>query len=275
MIANPVAFTREGDVGYLTLDQSETGNALDAAVLAGLDEAILLAEQDIDVKVLVVRASGPDFSIGADYSQSAMSDSAGGVSELQRTLDSARAEGRRWESLFNFPRPTIAQVQGRCLGPGFTLALCCDLVFVAEDAQLGDPSVAMGLLPSLPIISWLVGPKKARELVCLGRLIDGREAAQMRLVNQAVPAAELSVTVDRYARAIALSPADGLAFVKEAINAALEARGVGAGWRFTTDLHLARPRPTVRPGEFDFFATRDTAGLAAAVRQRDALLKGP
>lgn len=271
-----VSYHREDSIARITLNRPDKLNAMDDAMLRDLEAAVLDAEHDIEAKVVVIRAAGTDFSVGADpaVTSEELPDPRAAAS-LQELMETERRRSRRWESIFNFPRPTIAQVQGRCLGPGFYLAMACDLVFAAEDAVFGDPAVRMGLLPSMPLIIWLVGAKKAREVVYLGRLVGALEAEQMGLINAAVPRERLEAEVNRYAQALNLCPADGLPFVKEAINAALEARGVGEAWRFTSEMGmLARARaPLVEPGQFDFFSVRDQEGPAAAVRKRDALLE--
>jgi enoyl-CoA hydratase/carnithine racemase len=249
-----VRYGREGDLGVITLDRPDVGNAFNNMVVADLDDALMAAEQDTDARAIIVRATGPDFCLGADLA----SDQAGEVYDdplvqrsFQERLELGRRRARRWEYLFNFQRPTIAAIQGRCIGPGLYLALACDLVVAAEDARFGEPAVRMGRLPAFPLLIYLVGYKKAKEYLYLGWDVGAQEAEQMGMINRAVPAADLEAETLRYARALALAPSDGMVFAKESLNSAMEARGLGAAWRFATDMSLvttARPNNEVGLG---------------------------
>ena len=152
--------------------------------------------------------------------------------------------------------------------------MVCDITIAAEDAIFGDPSLRMGLLPAMPLWSWLIGEKKTKELVYTGRYIDGREAEAICLINRAVPASRLEAEVDTLARGISQSPGDALALVKDSLNANMEARGVGAAWRFTDDMQLVMQQRTPSPEEFDFYKVRAEKGLKAAIEERDAPFKG-
>lgn len=261
-------------LGFIVLSRPEAGNAVNAAMLRDLDAALAEAEQDIDAKVVVLRAEGPDFCVGADPTDpqplELLPDPALSV-PLREAIEGERQRNRRLEFWFNFQRPTIAAVHGRCLGFGFHLAMGSNLVFASDDARLGDPSVAMDQLPQQPLVIWLVGPRVARELYLTGRDFAATEAERVGLINRVVPRDQLDAVVERYAHAIALCPADGLAFAKESLAAMMEARGVGAAYRLTAEMGvLAREvQGRVAPGEFDFRARLRDAGVDAAIAERD------
>jgi enoyl-CoA hydratase/carnithine racemase len=263
-------------LGFIILDRPAAGNRVDAAMLRDLDAALAEAEQDIDAKVVVLRAEGPDFCVGADPDTlqpfELLPDPAHPI-PLREAIEAERQRNRRLEFWFNFQRPTIAAVQGRCLGFGFHLAMASNLVFATEDARFGDPSVAMDQLPQQPLVILLVGPRVARDLYLTGRDLTAAEAEAMGLINRVVPRGELDAVVERYARAMARCPADGLAFAKESLAAMMEARGLGAAHRVTAELGvLAREvQGQIAPGEFDFRARVREAGLDTALAERDAV----
>lgn len=269
-----VRYEPQHPLGFIVLARPERGNAVNAAMLADLDAALAAAEQDVDAKVVVLRAEGPDFCVGADPAEPApfelLPDPRRAL-PLREALESERQRNRRLEFWFNFQRPTIAAVRGRCLGFGFHLAMGSNLVFASEEAVFGDPSVAMDQLPQQPLVIALVGPRVARDILLTGRDVPAAEAERIGLINRAVPAAQLDAVVERYARAIAHCPADGLAFAKESLAAAMESRGLGAAYRYTADMGvLAREvQGRIGPGEFDFRAAAEHSGLDAALAERD------
>jgi enoyl-CoA hydratase/carnithine racemase len=164
-------------------------------------------------------------------------------------------------------------VHGHCLGTGCYLSMVCDITIAAEDAQFGDPLLRMGLLPHMPLWLYLVGMKKTRELLLTGCYIDGIEAEKIGLINKAVPRDDLEDEVNNMAKGMALMNCDAMAPVKDAVNSVMEARGLGAAWRFTNDMQLVMQQRTMLPEEFDFFATREKKGLKAAIEGRDAPFK--
>jgi enoyl-CoA hydratase/carnithine racemase len=271
-----IIYKKEDGVCWITLNCPEKLNAINDAMLEELDEAFAAAEPDLEVKVVVVKGAGRAFSVGQDLS-------AVGTSEVlpdprrplstKRQLEAERRRNRRWEYIFNLAKPTIAQVHGYCLGAGCYLAMVCDMTIASEDAIFGDPLLRMGLLPHMPLWTWLIGIKKTKELLYSGRYMDAKEAEQFGLINKAVPIDKLEEEVVKLAKGISLLPGDGLATSKDAINSVVEARGLGEAWRFTNNMQLVMQRRTVESGEFNFFEVRDREGLKAAIKERDAPFK--
>ena len=264
-------------IGWITLNRPHKLNVINDAMLRELDEVLAAAEPDLDVKVIVIKGAGSCFSAGQDLSgvetSEVMPPQPGSRLPTKRMLEAERRRNRRWEYIFNICKPTIAQVHGYCLGAGCYLSMVCDITIAAEDAIFGDRSMRMGLLPAMPLWTWLIGEKKTRELVYTGRYIDGKEAEAICLINRAVPASRLEAEVYNLARGISLSPGDALALGKDSLNANMEARGVGAAWRFTDDMQLVMQQRTSSPEEFDFYKVRAEKGLKAAIEERDAPFK--
>jgi enoyl-CoA hydratase/carnithine racemase len=273
MTQRNVIYEVKDNIGWITLNRPDKLNAINDAMLAELDEILARAEPDLEVKVLVIRGAGRAFSAGQDLG-------GGGAFEVvpidprhrepaKELLEAERRRNRRWEYIFNLAKPTIAQVHGYCLGTGLYLAMVCDITIAAEDAQFGDPVSRMGLLSSMPLWLWLVGPRRTREMLFTGRYISGQEAEEWSLINKAVPAGELEDEVRRWAQGLALVHGDALAAGKDALNGAMEARGLGAAWRYTTDMQLVMQQRLPRSEEVAFWETRDKKGLRVAIESRD------
>lgn len=272
-----IIYEKKDGIGYITLNRPKKLNAINDAMLEELDAAFAAAEPDLEVKVVVVRGAGRAFSAGQDLSgvetSEALSDPREPISR-KKQLEAERRRNRRWEYIFNLAKPTIAQVHGYCLGYGCHLAMVCDMTVASEDALFGDSSIRMGLLSGMPLWMWLIGIKRAKELLYSGRYITAAEAEQFGLINKAVPKGKLEEEVLRLAKGISLLSGDGLANCKDGINSVMEARGLGEAWRFTNEMQLIMQQHSRGPGEFDFFEVRDKKGLKAAIEKRDAPFKG-
>lgn len=273
-------YEEAGGIGTVTLNRPHKRNAIDDRMLEELDDVLRRKETDIDVKVVVIRGAGPCFSAGQDLSGQGNTEAVPYDGDRDRSvaevLDASVRWNRRLEYMFNYLKPIVAQVHGPCLGLGFYLALAADITIASEDAVFGDPSVRMGMLPGVPFLTLLIGVKRTKELLCLGRYVGGKEAEALCVVTKAVPAAQLDGCVRAYATALANAPADGMAFCKGNLTAQMEARGSGVAWRHLTDLMamslLAQHGTGAATGP-DFWAHRDRDGLKAALNQRDAPLE--
>jgi enoyl-CoA hydratase/carnithine racemase len=183
-----------GAVRHVVLTRTEKRNAMNDEVVRALGEAFEAAWQDESVRVVVVRGEGPMFSSGMDLG------SLNDLAEHPETLRPFRtAILRVWSMLEEMPKPTICQVHGACIGGALELALACDMRVLAEDAIVGLAETRIGLLPDVGGCSRLpaiVGLGNAKELVMLGKMIDGREAHRIGLANRVAPAEELDGAVE-------------------------------------------------------------------------------
>ena len=274
-----VLYEKKGDVGTVTLNRPGQLNAINDQMLRDLDGALIDIEHDIEVKCVVLKGAGGNFSSGQDLSGNGTDEALPDprkIKDTEQLLELERRRNRRWEYIFNFPRVTIAQIDGHCLGAGLWLSMCCDIAIAAEDAVLGDPGLRMGIVTPLPLWNFMVGLKKGKEVLYLGRNVSGREAEEINLINKAVPRRELEREVNRYVESILLSPGDGLVIAKEAINSNLDMQGLGASFRYSTAIQMVnalRQRAGLRPEQFNFFETRDKRGVEAALKLRDAPFK--
>ena len=271
-----IIYEKRDGIGYVTLNRPEELNAMNDEMLAEIDALLPQLEMDLEAKVIVFRGAGKDFCVGQDLSGvdtlEVLSEPGEHIT-IKKRMEAERRRNRRWETIFNLAKPTIAQVHGHCLGTGCYLAMVCDMTIAAEDALFGDPLLRMGLLPHMPLWLYLIGIKKTKEMLYTGCYINGVEAEQTGLINRAVPRDELEDEVERLAKGITLLPCDATAPVKDTINSVMEARGLGACWRFTNNMQLVMQQRQMLPEEFDFFKTRNKEGLKAAVEQRDRPFK--
>ena len=193
-----VLYAVDEGVATATINRPEKRNSISPGVIAGLRAAVADAKADPDVRVLVLTGSGDRaFSAGADLT--------GGDGGFLGGHESRGDMARLFEELWGLGKPTIARVRGYALAGGFGLALACDLVVAAEDAQFGTPEVNVGLWPYMITVPLMrsMPPKKALELMMTGRRVDAREAATIGFVNQVVPVDRLDAAVAELASGLA------------------------------------------------------------------------
>ena len=179
-------------VARVTIDRPERRNAMSFTVMEGLREAVALARADTDVRVVVLTGAGDRaFCAGADLggiadsSASAAHDGRGLLAELFRDM-------------WGLGKPIVARVRGYCLAGGFGLAMACDFVVAADDAQFGTPEINVGLWPYMITVPLLrsMPPKRAFELMATGRRVDAAEAERIGFVTRVVSVDELDTAVD-------------------------------------------------------------------------------
>ncbi|HSG85685.1 MAG TPA: enoyl-CoA hydratase-related protein [Candidatus Limnocylindrales bacterium] len=245
----------------LTLNRPAKLNALSDELLDAVVDAVEAAGRDPDVRVVVLRGAGRAFCSGFDLASGEEVATAAAWRELLER--DVRQTLRIWGS----PKPVIAQVHGYCLAGGLELAMACDLVVAATDAQLGEPEIRFGSAPVTLLMPYLVGQKKTRELLLTGDLVSGEEAARIGLVNRAVDPDRLEEEVDALADRIARASPDVLALTKRMLNRVQEAQGFLAAVEAGIDLGaFVNDLPEQR--EFDAIVRRD--GMKAALAWRDA-----
>lgn len=214
-----VSLDRDDGVATLTLDRPERLNALDTPTLEALADALAEAETP-DTRVLVLRGAGEAFSAGADVSELADLDVEGATAYVDRAQAATTA-------LATFPAPTIAALDGYCLGGGWELALSCDLRVAAEDAVLGHTEIDLAVVPAwggLRRLARLVDDETARRLVYFGERLDAQDAHEYDLVGDVVAPDQLDDRVASLAADLAEKPPFALRATKEAFATARLAR---------------------------------------------------
>jgi enoyl-CoA hydratase len=269
----------EQHVARITLNQPDKRNALSPAMLLEIHDAMLEADDLVDVNVIVLDAAGKDFCAGYDLA----------AAYDQRSRDAEHPEPAKYRTaagtldddcwniermqgfttvIFDIHKPVIAKVQGNCVAGGTDLALMCDIVIAAEDAKIGFPATRANGTPSINLWFYHVGPQWAKRLLLSGDRIWGRDAAKIGLVLDAVPMDQLEEAVMSLARRLAHVDADLLGAQKRVINMAMELSGARTLQRFAGETD-ARAHSSSGPMRTKFKADIATQGLKAAVRARD------
>jgi enoyl-CoA hydratase len=221
-------------VARLTLNRPHKRNALSNALRTELFAALQAGDRDPEVRVTIVRGAGPCFSAGYDLS----SDNTQGQPYFTSGGDSAwpRHVLEGSFSIWDLAKPVIAQVHGYCLAGGSELATACDLVYVADDAQIGYPVVRSMSPPDMQYHPWLMGLRGAMEMMLTGDSISGSEAVRLGFANRAFPAAELEARVLEIAERVAKIPSDLQQLNKRSVHRAMEIMGMRAAMRAGTEI---------------------------------------
>jgi methylglutaconyl-CoA hydratase len=247
----------EGGVLTLTMNRPDKRNALSRTVVIGLITALAEASQDADVRVVLLRAAGPDFCAGADLAEmERLAEDAAPMTNLQ----DAGSLGQLLVLIRRFSKPVVAAVHGHALAGGAGLATACDLVVAREDAVFGYPEVRLGFVPAMvmALLRRSVGEKVAFELVVRGDGIGAEEAAGLGLVNRVVPEQEWDAAVERYAREIADHSSSAVTLIKRLLygmDGLSFEEAVARGAEVNT---LARLTEDTREGLRRFLANRGT-----------------
>jgi enoyl-CoA hydratase len=256
-----IADTPAPFVRRLTLNRPAKRNALSNALRGELFAALEAADGDPEVRAVILRGAGTCFSSG--YDLAGLGDlpfhTAGGQGQWARHV----VEGcfRIWD----LAKPVIAQVHGWCLAGGSELAFACDLVYVAEDAQIGYPAVRSMSPPDNQFHAWIFGMRAAMEMMLTGDAVSGAEAARLGFANRAFPLDRLEAETLAMAERIAKVDPELAQLNKRLVHRQMEAMGLRAGLRAGTDLHaLGWHTPASRT-----YMARMREGVKAALDARD------
>ncbi len=251
-------------VRRITLNRPDKRNPLSNELRTELFAALEEGDQDPTVRVMIIRGAGPCFSAGYDLQSDVRNDqpyyTAGGLSNWPRHV----VEG--FFKMWDMAKPVIAQVHGYCLAGGTELATACDLVYVAEDAKIGYPVVRSISPPDNQFYPWIVGLRRAMELMLTGDHMSGTEAATSGFANRAYPADVLEEEVLTIAERVAKTPSDLQQMNKRAVHRQMDAMGIRAGIRAGTEMQtLATYTETAQAHLADI-----RKGLTQALTKRDA-----
>jgi trans-feruloyl-CoA hydratase/vanillin synthase len=198
---------RDG-IAWVIMNRPDKRNAMSPQLHFEMDEALEELEVDNDAKVVVITGAGGNFSAGQDlklFFRAMEKDAAG------RKKSQAAANRWRWERLYQYDKPTIAMVQGYCVGGAFMQLLATDFAIAAEDATFSLSEVNWGILPGAlvsKVVADMVLPRHALYYACLGEAFDGKEAERIGMVNFAVPKKDLEKkTIELAEKLMKKSPA--------------------------------------------------------------------
>jgi enoyl-CoA hydratase len=221
-------------VRRVTLNRPEKRNALNNQLRGEILQALEEADRDKNIRVSILRGAGVCFSAGYDLGSNNTEGqpyyTAGGAGQWARHV--IEGSFRIWD----LSKPVIAQVHGYCLAGGSELATACDLVYVAEDAQIGYPPVRLMSPPDMQFHPWLMSMRDAMEMMLTGDSINGIEAAEKGFANRAFPSAELETRVLEIAERVAKIPTELQQINKRSVHRAMEIMGVRAAIRAGTEM---------------------------------------
>ena len=250
-------------VSRITLNRPESRNALNNTLRGEIYGTLEANDNDDSIRVTIIRGAGKAFCAGYDLKSDTSAErpfhTAGGDGSWARHV----VEGafRVWD----LAKPVLAQVHGYCLAGGTELATSCDLVYIAEDAKVGYPVVRSMSPPDNQFFPWVVGMRKAMEMMLTGDAISGEEAVQYGFANRAFPIESLEEEVLKVAEKIAKIPTDLEQMNKRAVHRQMELMGMRAAIRQGTEIQaLAFHTESTRA---HFKELR--AGLTDALSKRD------
>jgi trans-feruloyl-CoA hydratase/vanillin synthase len=208
---------REGKITFLLFNRPEKRNAMSPELHMEMDAILEELAVDEETRVLVITGAGDAFSAGQDLKLYFQGE---GSAAFKRKARNA-SRSWRWHKLSRFPKPTIAMINGFCFGGAFSQVCACDFAIAAEDAQFGLSEVNWGTIPG-GLVSWnvshILSYRNALYYAITGDLFDGRRAAEIGLVNRAVPQKDLRATVTDLATKLLKKNAMAVRFTKEAIR---------------------------------------------------------
>lgn len=208
-------FKNENGVATISLNRPEVYNALNDEITFELQDAFKLVAKDNSIRVVVLTGEGKAFCSGQDLKASAGAAKRSFMDSLHKRYNPIIRAMR------SLPKPIICRLNGVAAGAGCSLALACDMIVASEEATLIEVFVNIGLVPdsgSSYFLPRLVGMAKAFELAAMGSKVRATEAAQIGLINRAVPMADLDKTVSEYATHFATAPTKAIGLIKKMLN---------------------------------------------------------
>jgi enoyl-CoA hydratase len=237
-----IIFEKQGPIAKITLNWPEKANAQDQKQVEEIDDALRDADRDYDIKVLVLKANGKGFCSGHAIGNNSV--------DYPEFVEGFKATGTPWKpqtdlfvkpilNLWEFSKPTIAAINGYCVGGGTHYGLITDIVIAADDAYFSYPPLQGFGMPSgeCSIEPWVfMNWRRAAYYLFTAQVIDAQKALEVGLVNEVVPLSELNDRVDAIARHIAQAPLTTLLATKANLKRAWELMGMRVHWQSSNDL---------------------------------------
>ena len=261
-----VLYETDKQLGVITMNRPSKLNAVNHDLRQQLCDAFAQADEDETTSVVVLRANGRSFCVGYD------------INTGDPDKEKNRHDAMKWhESLtedmaFEFApwdmrKPVIASVQGHVLGGGCELAMFCDITIAADNAQFGEPEIRFSNVGPAIIMPWIIGYKKARELLYFGDTIDAETAERLGMINHVVPLDELESFTMNFAHRMTLISPESLEKTKLAINRGADCGGfrnaMQAGLDIVAPIYAAKTEVGLQ-----FTEIRIKDGLSAALKWR-------
>lgn len=236
MAYRDIVYETAGRVATITLNRPERLNAISLGMPAELNDAVQRANRDDAVHVIVLTGAGRAFCSGYDLVEfaersgeqpgSQLGEGEGGPWDPMADYFGMKRNTEHFMSLWRGYKPTIARIHGPAVAGGSDIALCCDIAVMAEEATIGYPPARVWGCPTTAMWVYRLGAEKAKRMLLTGDLVDGRAAADMGLVLEAVPPDELDQRVDTLAQRMAAVPKNQLMMQKLMVNQAYDNMGL-------------------------------------------------
>lgn len=266
MSYDTIRLETRGDVAWLVLNRPERLNALNQTMLGEINAALDVVEADDRLRAVVVTGAGSAFSSGFDLKEQ-MEKQPRGVGQWRGPL---RKDFDTVMRFWHFPKPTIAAVNGHCLAGAFELALACDVTIAADTAVFGEPELKFGAGIVVMLLPWIVGPKRAKEIIMTGAdRITAERAERIGIVNRVVAGPALEQTALTLARHVAAVDPSLMRQTKHAINRTFQIMGMGEALEAALDIDLHIEGEGC-PDKIQFMEIARREGLRAAIAWRDA-----
>ncbi|GLC97298.1 crotonase [Cupriavidus sp. TA19] len=250
-------------VATLTMALPDKMNALGDELLLEMQHALDALEQNPAIRALVITGSGRAFSSGFDLSPRDKP-----FTTVQDWREHARMGNDTFLRIWRSRLPVIAAVNGFCLGGGCELSMACDITLAADDAQFGEPEIQFQSAPPMMIMPWVVGMKRAKEMLLTGDRIDAKDAREAGLVTRVVPAVSLLEEAQKLALRFSMIAPDAMQMNKQTLNRSYEMRGfqstIDYGAEMFALIHLLDSEE-----KREFFGIAQERGLKAAFKWRD------
>jgi len=275
MTYQTILYDVDGAIATITLNRPEELNTIIPPMPDEIEVAVNEAVRDEAVKVIVLRGAGRAFCGGFNFGD--------GFHHWDKYLTTdgqwdpgkdfvmatapALSPTQKFMSLWRAPKPVIAQVHGWCVGGGSDYALCADIVVASEDARIGTPYSRMWGAYLSGMWIYRLGLTKAKEYALTGKPLSGKEAAEVGLINRAVPFKELEATVAKMAAQLASIPVSQLSAMKLVVNQVYENMGLASTQTLGTILD-GLMRNTNEAKRFIDVAGGE-GGVRAAIKERD------
>jgi enoyl-CoA hydratase/carnithine racemase len=260
-----VLYEVDGSVAMITLNRPERMNAMDQSMLRQLIAAAERAEADEDIRAVIVTGAGKGFSSGFDLKAQAENPPSG-VAEWRPVL---RRDFDACMKFWHLSKPTVAAVHGPVMAGACELAMACDLTIASENAVFGEPELRFGAGIVCLLLPWVVGPKRAKEIILLGLdNVDAREALSMGLVNRVVPDGTHLEEALKVAQQLTRIDPSLMSQTKQAINRAYSIMGLEQALDAGLDIDTLIEGEGM-PSKRKFLAITREQGLRAALTWRD------
>ena len=273
-MSDKVLLEKDDRIGRIILNRPDVLNAIDDDVPALIAQRVAEANEDPEVHVIILSGAGRAFCAGYDLTYYASATDGDGRDLTQdmpwdpmKDYAFMHRNTQLFMSLWHSHKPVIAKVHGYAAAGGSDIALCCDLIVMADDAEIGYMPARVWGCPTTAMWTYRLGPEQAKRMLLTGDRINGKEAERIGLVLKSVPADQLDNEVEKLAQRMATVPTNQLMMQKMVINQAIEAMGLQNTQKLATLLDgITRHSPE----GINFKMRSEEKGWKQTVRERDA-----